>query len=130
MSKQAQDLQAEFWIATQDLARPQGHPFYEKLNAVLQAHGFDAFVERRCAKFYKSGGRPSIPPGVYVRMLMVGYFEGLNSERAIAWRCADSLSLRGFLGYALSEATPDHSSLSVIRERLDLRAHKQVFRGC
>lgn len=128
MSKQAGEGQSEFWISTQDLARPEGHPFYDKLNEVLKRHGFDAFVERRCAKYYKSGGRPSIPPGVYFRMLMVGYFEGLDSERGIAWRCADSLTLRRFLGYGLNEATPDHSTLSVIRSRFDLRTHKQVFR--
>ncbi|MCK6473673.1 MAG: transposase, partial [Planctomycetes bacterium] len=128
MRKQPEDRQSEFWIATQDLARPEGHPFYEQLNKVLKEHGFDAFVERRCARFYKSGGRPSIPPGVYFRMLMIGYFEGLDSERGIAWRCADSLGLRYFLGYALTEMPPDHSTLSVIRNRLDLRTHKQVFR--
>lgn len=128
MRKQPEDRQSEFWIATQDLARPEGHPFYEQLNKVLKEHGFDAFVERRCARFYKSGGRPSIPPGVYFRMLMIGYFEGLDSERGIAWRCADSLGLHYFLGYALTEMPPDHSTLSVIRNRLDLRTHKQVFR--
>lgn len=120
--------QGEFWIAVQDLARSEGHPFYEKLNEVFKTHGFDRFVERRCAKFYREGGRPGIPPGVYFRMLLVGYFEGLGSDRGIAWRCADSLALRQFLGYGLTERTPEHSSLTVIRNRLDLKTHQRVFR--
>jgi transposase len=128
MGELAGEVQGEFWIATQDLVRTEGHPFYERLNRVLKEEGFDAFVERRCRKFYKEGGRPSIPPGVYFRMLLVGYFEGLDSERGIAWRCGDSLALRAFLGYGLNEATPEHSTLSVIRNRLDLRSHQRVFR--
>jgi len=128
MGEKESQTQGEFWIATQDLARTEGHPFYERLNQVLKEHRFDAFVERRCLKFYKEGGRPSIPPGVYFRMLMVGFFEGLDSERGIAWRCADSLALRAFLGYGLTETTPEHSTLSVIRQRLDVRIHRQVFR--
>ena len=128
LGEREEEKQDEFWIATQDVVRPDGHPFYRRLNEVLAERGFDAFVERRCRKFYKAGGRRSIPPGVYFRMLMVGYFEGLDSERGIAWRCSDSLALRRFLGYRLTEATPDHSSLSVIRNRIDLRTHKQVFR--
>lgn len=84
MRKRGEGSQGEFWIATHELARPEGHPFYERLNKVLKDHGFDAFVERRCVKFYKSGGRPSMPPGVYFRMLLIGYFEGLDSERGVA----------------------------------------------
>jgi transposase len=110
------------------LARSPGHPFYQRLNELLGKHGFDPYVESRCEKFYAERmGRPSIPPGVYFRMLLVGFFEGLDSERAIAWRCADSLSLREFLGYGPGETTPDHSSLSVIRLRLDVETHQEVF---
>ncbi len=105
-----------------------GHPFYQKLNSVLAKHGFDDFAEARCSGFYaEKNGRPSIPPGVYFRMLMVGYFEGLDSERGIAWRCADSLSLREFLGCELNEAPPDHSSVSRTRRLMDLETHGEVF---
>ena len=127
MRRKRKEQQPELWIATSDLARTPGHPFYERINAVLAEARFDDFVEKRCARFYNEGGRPSIPPGVYVRMLLVGFFEGLDSERGIAWRCADSLSLRTFLGYSVSEGTPDHSSLSRIRGRIDLDAHRDVF---
>ena len=126
MKGRATEKQADLWIATSELARSPGHPFYELLNKILSEAGFDRFVEERCARFYAEGkGRPSIPPGVYMRMLFVGFFEGIDSERGIAWRCADSLSLRSFLGYDMSERTPEHSSLSRIRQRLDKigRAH-------
>lgn len=120
--------QPDLWIATSDLAKTPGHPFYDRLNSVLAAAKFDSFVEERCEKYYASGrGRPSIPPGVYMRMLLVGFFEGIDSERGIAWRCADSLSLRTFLGYAMNERTPDHSSLCKIRQRLDVEVHEEVF---
>lgn len=122
------EKQPDLWIATSDLARTPGHPFYERLNVVLAEAGFDAFVEEQCRPFYAEGkGRPSIPPGTYMRMLLVGFFEGLDSERGIAWRCADSLSLRHFLGLDLSERTPDHSSLSRIRQRLDVEVYEEVF---
>ena len=116
------------WVQTQDLAQTPGHPFYIQLNRLLGAHGFDAFLEERCAPYYaETLGRPSIAPGVYFRMLMIGYFEGLGSERGIDWRVSDSLTLREFLGYALSQSTPDHSSLSRIRQRLPLELHQEVF---
>jgi transposase len=116
------------WIATNRLARSPGHPFYERLNRVLGEAGFDRFVEERCKPFYAVGqGRPSIPPGVYFRMLMVGYFEGIDSQRGIAWRCTDSLALREFLGAGLGDRVPDHSSLTVIRQRLPLELHEEVF---
>ena len=128
MRKRPTQHQADLWIATGELARSPGHPFYERLNLLLSEAGFDRFVEERCARFYAKGkGRPSIAPGVYMRMLLVGYFEGLDSERGIAWRCADSMSLRGFLGFDLSQQTPDHSSLSRIRTRLDVETHQEVF---
>jgi len=123
----SESAQGEFWIETQNLAKGPGHPFYRRLNQILKERGFNAFASGACEKFYKEGGRPSVPPSVYFRMLMMGYFEGLDSERGIAWRCADSSSLREFLGYALTEATPDHSTLSRIRSRIDLETHEEVF---
>ena len=130
--------QEGFWTPTQDLPRSPGHPFYQRLNEVLRSAGFDRFAEELCAPCYAERlGRPSIPPGVYFRMLLVGYFEGIGSQRGIAWRCADSLALREFLGLALTERSPDHSSLTRIRQRLPLEVHLKVFqkvleiaRGC
>ena len=102
--------------------------FYEELERVLGEEEFDSFVESKCWSYYaKKQGRPSIPPGVYFRMLLIGYFERIDSERGICWRCADSLSLRGFLGLGLEERTPEHSSLSRIRNRLPLEVHEAVF---
>jgi len=119
--------QERFWIETQNLAKSPGHPFYKRLNALLKSKGFDAFVDEQCRRFYAENGRPSLPPGVYFRMLLIGYFEGIDSERGIAWRCADSLSLRQFLGFSLEEDTPDHSTLSRIRQRLDVETHEKIF---
>jgi transposase len=128
MSKHPSERQPSLWINTAEIATSPGHPFYQRLNQVLAEHGFDRFVEGRCQSFYaETLGRPSIPPGVYFRMLLIGYFEGLDSERGIAWRCADSLALREFLGYELNQRTPEHSSLSVIRGRIDLETHREVF---
>ena len=128
MGKHAGEQQEELWLATSTMAQAPGHPFYRRLNELLARNGFDRFVEELCRKFYHAElGRPGIPPGVYFRMLLIGYFEGLDSERGIAWRCADSLTLRTFLGYGLSEPTPDHSSLSIIRRRIDLETHEAVF---
>lgn len=128
MRKRPVEQQPNLWIPTGELAKSPGHPFYERLNKLLAEAGFDRFVEERCARFYVEGkGRPSIAPGVYMRMLLVGYFEGLDSERGIAWRCADSMSLRSFLGFDLSQSTPEHSSLSRIRTRLDVETHQEVF---
>lgn len=116
------------WVASSDLPRSTGHPFYERLNRILDEAGFDAFVEEQCAKFYAEGvGRPSLAPGRYFRLLLLGYFEGLDSERAIAWRAADSLSLRQFLDVALDEMPPDHSTVSRTRRRIDLETHQAVF---
>jgi len=116
------------WIATSDLARSPGHPFYERLNRLLDAHGFDGFIEGQCRGFYAERmGRPSLPPAVYFRLLLIGYFEGIDSERGIAWRVADSLTLREFLSLDLSEATPDHSTISRNRRLIDLETHQEVF---
>ena len=120
--------QETMWVAAQALPRSPGHVFYEKLNEVLEAGDFDRFVEELCAAHYAEDlGRPSIPPGVYFRMLFVGYFEGLESQRAIAWRCADSLSLRTFLRIDLSKGTADHSSMTNTRKRLPEDVFWQVF---
>ena len=100
------------WVATADLPRGGGHPFFERLNRILDAAGFDAFVEGLCAPFYARMGRPSLAPGRYFRLLLIGYFEGLDSERAIAWRTDDSLSLRSFLRLAPPASPPDHSTIS------------------
>lgn len=122
------DEQQEMWVATTSLPKSQGHVFYRKLNEVFAEAGFDRMAEKLCRPHYHAHiGRPSIPPGVYFRMLLVGYFEGIGSQRGIAWRCADSLSLREFLGVPLTEDTPDHSSLTRVRDRLPLEVHAAVF---
>ncbi len=122
------ERQRALWIAGTDLPTGPGHPFYKRLSKILAQHGFDRFVEVLCAGCYAEVmGRPSMPPGVYFRMLMVGYFEGIDSERGIAWRCADSLSLREFLGYGLEESTPDHSTVSRTRRLIALESHQEVF---
>src|ERR1035441_1903399 len=128
MGHRKPESQGQMFIAISDLPCMAGHPFYEKLNQALRAIEFDRRVEGRCREFYKeSVGRRSIPPGVYFRMLLIGYFEGIDSERGIAWRVADSLSLRRVLGLEVQEASPNHSSLSRIRGRLDADTHAQVF---
>lgn len=128
LGRRGRDEQQELWISTTDLPKSEGHVFYRKLNALLAEAGFDTFVEELCQPYYhKRQGRPSIPPGVYFRMLLVGFYEGLGSQRGIAWRCGDSLSLRSFLGVGLNEDTPHHSSLTRVRDRLPLEAHTAVF---
>lgn len=119
--------QQELLVPTTGLPRSPGHPFYSKLNELLADAKFDHHVESLCEPYYKVGGRPSIPPGVYFRMLLIGYFEGVDSQRGIAWRCSDSRSLQDFLGLLPTERTPDHSSLTVIRKRLPVEVHEEVF---
>jgi transposase len=120
--------QEEFWVATTELPRSAGHPFYERLNKVLEEAGFDAFVEERCGKFYAPMmGRPGLAPGVYFRLLLIGYFEGLDSERGMAWRAGDSLGLRRFLRIGIDEAPPDHSTISRTRRLIDVETHREVF---
>ena len=122
------DRQATMWVATADLPQRAGHPFYERLNRVLDDAGFDTFVEEQCARFYAATvGRPSLAPGRSCRLLLLGYFEGLDSERAIAWRAADSLSIRAFLDVDVHEAPPDHSTVSRTRRLIDLETHEAVF---
>lgn len=123
--------QTPMWLAGPALARSPGHKFYEKLNELLKEADFDRRVEDLCAPYFEADdkpGRPSIVPGVYFRMLFVGYFEGIESERGLEWRCADSLSLRAFLGVQMNERVPDHSSLSRMRSRLEGEVYDEVFR--
>ena len=112
-TRKSREKQEDLWVAHTELAVAPGHPFYQRLNELLDSEGFDAFVEARCAKFYAERyGRPSLTPGIYFRSLLIGYFEGIEAERGIAWRVADSLALRRFVGIALDEYTPDHSTIS------------------
>jgi len=128
LGRRKHERQQDFWVVAEHLPRSEGHVFYSKLNQLLAEADFDKFVESLSQESYhKNMGRPGIPPGTYFRMLLVGYFEGIGSQRGIAWRCADSLSLREFLGIPLTEDTPDHSSLTRVRDRLPLDVHLTVF---
>src|SRR4051812_40745941 len=130
MGKRRRETQESLFIAADRLPKTAGHPFYERLNQLLAEAGFDAWIEGRCREHYAaegSAGRPSIPPGLYFRMLLVGYFEGIDSQRGIAWRCADSLGLRRFLGLSLEESSPDHSTLTNTRKRLPAEVFEEVF---
>lgn len=127
LGRRREKFQQELMVPSSALPRSPGHPFYVALNALLAEAKFDAYVEGLCEPLYREGGRPSIPPGVYFRMLFIGYFEGIDSQRGIAWRCSDSLSLRSFLGLKPTEATPDHSSLTIHRQRLPKELIEQVF---
>ena len=120
--------QTPLWVATSDLPASPGHPFYTRLNAILEAEGFDRFVEDQCRQFYAPVmGRPSLAPGRYFRLLLIGYFEGIDAERGIAWRAADSLTVRTFLRLSLEEGTPDHSTISRTRRLIDVETHRAVF---
>src|SRR5216684_1196350 len=127
-TRKQREKQEDLWIAHAELASAPGHPFYQRLNELLEAERFDEFVETRCAKFYaEKNGRPSLTPGIYFRALLIGYFEGIGAERGIAWRLADSLALRRFVGIALDEYTPDHSTISRTRRLIDIDTHREVF---
>ena len=120
--------QESLWVTASDLPRSPGHPFYSGLNRVLEAAGFDRFVEGRCRRYYAPQlGRPSLSPGRYFRLLLLGYFEGLDSERGMAWRAADSLAVRSFLRLGLDERAPDHSTISRTRRLIDVETHREVF---
>jgi transposase len=120
--------QETLWLAAAELPTSPGHPFYQRLNAILDAAEFDAFVEKECRGFYAPVmGRPSLEPGRYFRLLMIGYFEGLDSERGMAWRASDSLAIRRFLRLGLDEGTPDHSTISRTRRLIDVETHRAVF---
>ena len=130
MGRRKADRQDPLFVTAESLPRSLGHPFYKALNRLLEEAGFDRWIESRCEQYYhpdRSRGQRSLPPGVYFRMLLVGYFEGIDSQRGIAWRCADSLSLRAFLGTPLDENTPDHSTLSLTRRRLPPEVFDEVF---
>src|SRR5438309_2025167 len=128
MGKREAEQQQDLFITHDRLPRSPGHVFYRKLNQILAEGDFDRWAEALCEPHYCQGqGRPSVPPGVYFRMLLVGYFEGINSQRGIAWRCSDSLALREFLGIALNRATPDHSTLTNTRKRLPSEVFEEVL---
>ena len=127
-TRKQREKQEDIWIAHTELAAAPGHPFYQRLNELLEGERFDEFVEKRCAKFYAAKyGRPSLTPGIYFRSLLIGYFEGIGAERGIAWRLADSLALRRFVGIGLDENTPDHSTISRTRRLIDVETHREVF---
>ena len=120
--------QDELFVVRSEMPQSGGHPFYRALERELRGAGFDAYVEEECGRFYHlSLGRPGLAPGVYFRCLLVGYFEGIHSERGIAWRAADSLSLREFLGLGVRQAPPDHSTISRTRRLIDVETHRAVF---
>src|ERR1043166_2238155 len=128
MGKGKRKRHQSMWVATQDLPRSASHPFYARLNLILERNGFDGYVEELCWAFYAPAmGRPSLAPGRYFRFLMLGFFEEIESERGIAWRAADSLSVRAFLGLELEEAPADHSTISRTRRLIDLETHQAVF---
>src|SRR6202046_1324739 len=127
-TRKQREKQEDIWIAQTELPSAPGHPFYQRLNELLEGEKFDEFVEGRCAKFYAAKyGRPSLTPGIYFRSLLLGYFEGIDSERGIAWQLADSLGLRRFVGIGLDEDTPDHTTISRTRRLIDLETHREVF---
>jgi transposase len=127
-TRRRRQRQEQIWIAQQELAKGPAHPFYQRVNELLEGKKFDEFAERECAKFYAGNvGRPSLAPGIYFRMLLVGYFEGIDSERGIAWRAADSLGLRKFLRISIDEQTPDHSTISRTRRLIDVETHRKIF---
>jgi transposase len=117
------------WLGATELPRSPGHKFYESLNKLLRSSGFEREVERLCEPHFDANlGRPSVAPGVYFRMLLVGYFEGIESERGLEWRCSDSLSLRSFIGVLANERVPDHSTLSRMRTRLPEAVYEAFFK--
>ena len=127
-TRKQRQRQEQLWVTHTELATGPGHPFYTRLNELLDQEKFDEFAEVECVQFYaEKNGRPSLTPGTYFRLLLIGYFEGIDSERGIAWRAADSLGLRQFLGIGLDEETPDHSTISRTRRLIDVETHRKVF---
>jgi transposase len=127
-TRKRREEQEDIWIAHTELPSALGHPFHQRLNELLEGETVDEFVEGRCAKFYAAKyGRPSLNPGIYFRSLLLGYFEGIDSERGIAWQLADSLGLRRFVGIGLDEDTPDHTTISRTHHLLDVETHREVF---
>jgi len=128
-TRKKRERQEDLWMVSSEVVGTPAHAFYDRLNQILDQHHFDRNVEQLCRRYYKGRmGRPSITPGVYFRSLLLGYFEGIDSERGIAWRLGDSLSMRKFIGYALTEETPDHSTISRTRRLYSVETHKAVFR--
>src|SRR5271163_2028573 len=126
-TRKQRERQEPLWYQS-DLPEAPGHPFYQRLNRVLDEEGFDRFCEGRCRRFYHEKlGRPSLAPGIYFRLMMIGFFEGLDSERGIAWRVADSLTLRQFLSIGLDEKTPDHVTISRTRRLIHAATHQRIF---
>lgn len=126
-TREMRQRQEQLWYGG-DLPTAPGHPFYKRLNEVLDKAKFDRFCEKSCAGFYhRKLGRPSLPPGQYFRSMMIGFFEGLDSERGIAWRVADSFTLRQFLSIGLDEKTPDHVTISRTRRLIDAETHQRIF---
>ena len=127
-TRKGRERQEQLWVMHTELATAPGHPFYKCLNDLLDREKFDRFAEAECGQFYADGnGRPSLPPGTYFRLMLIGYLEGIDSERGIAWRVADSLGLRQFLRIGLDENTPDHSTISRTRRLIDVETHRKVF---
>ena len=128
LGKRRRNPQENVFVCTSDI-RASSSAFYRALDKLLVSNGFDAYVEEVCRPFYADDkGRPGLAPGVYFRMQLIGILEGLGSERGMAWRCNDSLAVRAFLGYGLTENPPEHSTLSKTRKRLPVEAHAKVFR--
>ncbi len=130
LGRREREKQDAIWIEAALLQNRGGHPFYDRLNQVLDKRGFDEFAAKACERFYSTTGRPGLAPGVYFRLMLIGYFEGIDSERGIAWRAADSFALRSFLGFEIHQMTPDHSTISRTRRLIDLETHRVVFGGC
>ena len=127
-TRKGRQRQEQLWVMHTELATAPGHPFYQRVNDLLDQEKFDEFAETECARFYADGnGRSSLPPGTYFRLLLIGYFEGIDSERRIAWRAADSLGLRQFLRIGLDEESPDHSTISRTRRLMDVETHRKIF---
>jgi len=127
-TRKKRELQEDLWVVSSEVVGTPAQAFYDRLNQILDQHQFDRNVERLCRRYYKGRkGRPSITPGVYFRSLLLGHLEGIDSERGIAWRLADSLSMRKSIGYTLTEETPDHSTISRTRRLIDLETHQAVF---
>jgi len=127
-TRRRRQRQERLWIGHNELVNGPAHPFYKRVNELLESKGFDEFAEKECARFYaENNGRPSVTPGIYFRLMLVGYFEGIDSERGMAWRAADSIGLRKFLGMGLDEQTPDHSTISRTRRLIDVETHHKVF---
>src|SRR6266849_10258354 len=127
-TRKDQEQQEALWVPHTALPKGASHPFYQRLNQLLEESHFGEFVEGRCQRFYaQKRGRPSLPPGMYFRLLLIGYFEGIDSERGMAWRASDSLALRRFLELELNEPPPDHSTISRTRRLIDVETHQAVF---